>query len=94
MPISSAGPPLAGLAREILHRGPTGALEGRLEHQILGRIAGDEQFGEHDEVGAVGGRLRAGATGLFRIAGDVADDGVELSEGDRQFGGRGRAHGD
>ena len=51
---------VAGLARQTLDGGAASGLERRLEHQILGRVAGDEQLGKSDDVGAVfGGGLPA-----------------------------------
>ena len=76
------GPAIGGLAGEALAGRPAGILEGRLEHQVLGRVAGEEELGEHHEVGAEPGGLGAGGAGLLRVAGDVADDGIELGEGD------------
>ena len=84
---------VGGLARQRLDRRAAGGLERRLEHQILGRIAGDEQLREHDEVGAVGGRLRASAAHLFGVAGDVADGGIELGERDGEAVGGTGVHG-
>ena len=39
-----------GLARERLAGRPAGLLEGRFQHQVLGRIAGEKEFRRHDEV--------------------------------------------
>ena len=41
-----------GLAREPMHRRLAGLDEGRLQHQILGRIARDEELACHHEIGA------------------------------------------
>ena len=81
-PDEHAGPAIGRLAGEALERGAAGILEGRLQHEVLGRIAGEEQLGEHHDVGAEPGRLRAGLASLLLVAGHVADDGVELSESD------------
>ena len=60
-----------------------------LEQEVLGRVARQRELGEADE-------LRAGLAGLHGelrdprlVAGDVADDGVELGERDAQRGGHG-----
>ena len=74
-----------GFARKRFDRGAAGGLEGGLEHQILGRIAGDEQFRENDQIGALGGRLLAGTPHFLGIAGDVADRRVELRDRDGQL---------
>ena len=80
------------LARQRFDRGAAGRLKCRLEHQILRRIAGDEQFGEAENVGAVARGLRAGATRALQIAGHIADNGVELRDGDGQTIGRTLVH--
>ena len=55
-----------------------------LQQQVLGRVAGDGQLGEEDQL-----RARAFARGavladLRLVAGDVADDGVDLGQRDPQ----------
>jgi len=77
---------------ERLDGGAAGGLERRLEHQIFGRIAGDEQLRIDHEVGALPGRGGARAARLVGIAGDVADGRIELGDGDRQALGRALAH--
>ena len=52
---------VGGLARERLAGGAAGLLERRLQHQVLGRIAGEEQFRRQHEVGAEAGAPRARA---------------------------------
>ena len=79
-------------ARQRFDRGAAGGLEGRLEHQVLGRIAGDEQFGENDQIGALRGRLDARAAHFLGIAGDIADSRVELRDRDRELIGRAGVH--
>ena len=56
--------------------------EAVLQQQVLGRVAGQRQLGEHDELGAgVAGAL--GPVGdLGRVAVEVADGGVRLRERD------------
>ena len=39
--------------RELVERATVVADEGRLQEQILGRVAGDRQLGEGDDVGAI-----------------------------------------
>ncbi len=55
-------------------------LEGGLQHQVLGKVAGQHQLGEQHEIGAL--RLGLGARGPHpgEVAGDVADLGIELGE--------------
>ena len=84
------------LARERLQRRAAGFLKGRLQHEILGRIARQKQFAEQDEIGAERGRLRAGGADRAGVAFDIADDAVDLRERDDEtVGGRGRSvHGE
>src|SRR5581483_2355731 len=58
--------------------------KGRLEDQVLGRIAGDGELGEQHEIGAERRRLGARAARLLGIAVDIADDRIELRERDRE----------
>ena len=80
---------IGGLARQRLDRFAAGGLERRLQHEIFRRIAGDEQFGQQQEVGAVGFRRLTRSPGLGGIAGDVAHGRVELGQRDPEFGGLG-----
>ena len=71
---------VGGLARQFLDRRAAGRLERRLQHQIFRRIAGDEQFRQHHEIGAVGLRLLARGAGFRGVAGDVAHGRVQLGQ--------------
>ena len=82
-----SGPQLAG---QRLHTRPRGGGKCRLEHQILRRVAGDEQLGEHDEVGAQRSGARTHVAQLGDVAVDVADDWVRLSDRDLEVRGSGR----
>src|SRR6185312_8475801 len=65
-----------------LDRGPRVGQEVLLEQQVLGRVAGDGQLGEERELRpglACASELLAH---LGLVAGDVADGGVDLGEGD------------
>ena len=84
VPTSMPGPPSAVSAASVLDHGTRGGGERRLAHQVLGRIAGDEQLGEDDEIGALGGRLGARLAQLGGVAGEIADDRIELGQGDLQ----------
>ena len=53
-----------------------------LEQQVLGRVAGDRQLGEERELRAGLARARELLADLGLVAGDVADGGVDLGEGD------------
>jgi len=54
------------------------------QHEILGRVADEHELGEHDEVGALGGRLIACPPDEVRVPSDVADRRIQLRAGDRQ----------
>jgi hypothetical protein len=85
-------PTVSGFPRERLDGGTAGGLEGRLEHEVLGRIAGDEQLGENDQIGALPGRGRTRPAHLFGIAGHIADGRIELRERDRETVGGAGVH--
>ena len=74
MPLTACGDPL--------ERRPRVGQEVRLQQQVLRRVAGDRQLREEDD-------LRAGGRGALQVVEDqplvaleVADDGVDLREGD------------
>ena len=56
------------------------AHEPRPQQQVLGRIAGHRQLGEHDEVGARALRLLEPLEDQRAVAVEVADGGVRLDE--------------
>lgn len=80
---------IGGLARKLGGGGHGGTLEGRLQHQIFRRIAGQKQFRKDDQVGAREFGLAAGGHGLFDIARDVAHDGVQLGQRNAELVGHG-----
>ena len=71
-----------GLARQFFDSGAAGGLEGRLQHQVFRRVAADEQFRQHHEIGAVGLGLVARGARLGGVARDVADRRVQLRQRD------------
>ena len=71
---------VGGVARQLLAGGSAGLLEGGLQHQILGRIAGEIEFRRHHDVGAEGGGLLARFAQTVAVARDVADDRGDLRE--------------
>ena len=75
-------PAVRGLARELLAGGAARLLEGGLQHQILGRVAGEVKLRRHDEVGAEASRFPPRLAQPVTVAGDVADDERDLREGD------------
>ena len=87
-----ARPAVGGILGEGLDRRAARVLERRLEDEILRRIAGDEQLGEDEKVGAVGRGLRPRRARLLQVALDVADDRVELGDGEADGVGD-RSHG-
>ena len=52
------------------------------KQEILGRIAGDRELGEHDEIGRRPSRLGDRARDPLDVAVEVADDDVQLGEGE------------
>ena len=54
----------------------------RFENQIPRRIADQRELGCNDEVRAPLEALAVGRKDAFHVAGEVADDGVDLSEAD------------
>ncbi len=62
--------------RRTARAGEAGALQ-----QIPGGVPGEGQLGGDDELGAPAARLRPGTPDPVRVAGDVADEGVDLGEG-------------
>ena len=76
-----ARPAICRLGGKLLHRHSASLEEGRLQHQILRRIAGDEKLGQEQKIGPLGCCFRPRFAGLGEIAGDVADSRVELRDG-------------
>ena len=85
-----AGPEIG---RELLDRGAAGGGERRLAHQILGRIAADVQLRQHEQIGALPRRVGTRANELFDVAGEIAENGIELGKRDLQGVGGGVRHG-
>ena len=88
VPMMTPGPPSAVSAAKSCDGLLAGREEGRLQHQVLRRIAGEEKLGEQHEVGALAGGIRPRLARLGEIAGNVADRRVELGDGDAQDVGR------
>ena len=65
-------------------------LKGRLENQVLGRVARGHELPKDHQIGASVGGLAARRAHQVRVAVDVADDRVDLRQGD----GEGFGHGD
>ena len=78
----------AGAGGQLAERGLVVGDEPGLHHEVLGRVAGDRQLGEGDDVapGRVG--LVVGVEQLGQVAVDVADGRVQLGQRDAQHGHR------
>ena len=61
-----------------------GGQERRLEDQVLGRVPGQGELGEHHQVGAETGRLGVGGQHALEVTVQVADDRVDLGAGQAQ----------
>ncbi len=83
------GPTARGLARQFLDGGAAGGLERGLQHQVFRRVAADEQFRQHQQIGAVGLGLVTRGARLGGIAGDIADRRVQLRQRDLEGFGHG-----
>jgi hypothetical protein len=70
-----------GLARELLKGRVGGLEEAGLQKQVLRRVAGERELGEHHEGGALVARAGHALGDTPSVAVDVPDDGVELREG-------------
>ena len=60
--------------------------ERRAQQEVLGRVAGDRELGERDEVDVGGLGRRVGVEDARRVALEVADDEIELGGGDAEPG--------
>ena len=74
-PVRGTGDLLEPVARGPHEPGP--------EEEVLGRITGDRELREDDEIGAFAPCVR-GSEDLLAVAGEVADDCIELRECDPQ----------
>ena len=77
--------PRLKLMRQGFNRCARGRSEGRLAHQVLGRIAGDVQLGKRTRSAPAGSRARARVLQLLDVAGDVAEHRVELRQRDLEL---------
>ena len=74
--------PVGDVARDLLEGPLAVAGERGPQQQVLRRIAGQHQLGEHRQVRAGGPGTRKRLERQACVAGDVTDDGVELGESD------------
>ncbi len=84
--VADDGGAAAGVLGELAERGFGVLDELRLQHEVLGRIAGDRQLGECHDVATGRLGLVVGGEQLLDVAGEVADSGVELGERHPQHG--------
>ncbi len=68
--------------------------ERRLQEEVFGRIAGDRELGERDEVAARGVGLLVRVEHARHVAGQVTDDEIELGRREAQPGHTPRIRGD
>jgi hypothetical protein len=73
-----------GRARDLLDRRSRLPDEARPQEQVLGRVAGDGELGEDDEIGARVARRLEVAQDALAVPLEVADDRVELGQCDPQ----------
>ncbi len=69
------------LAGQLVQRGGGVPQEVLAQQQILGRVAGERQLGKQHELGLCLARGPQTLGDAPRVAGDVADSGVQLAEG-------------
>jgi hypothetical protein len=67
-------------ARDLLDRAPGGAYETGAEEQILGGVPGDAKLREEHEIGVSLAGAAEPLDDASRVAVDVADDAIDLSE--------------
>ena len=79
---------VGGIGRKALCRPLAGRKKGGLQDEIFRRIARNEEFGEHDEIGPVPRGIGPRLAGSRQVAGNVADDGVDLGNRDAETVGR------
>ena len=72
----------ADLRRDLAQRPLGGPDESRPQEEVLRRIAGDRELGKEDEVGLRVARLREPREDPVAVALEVADDRVDLSQGE------------
>jgi hypothetical protein len=71
---------IGGVLGQCLHHAARLDLQSRLQHQILGRIAGHGELGEDDEIGAGPGRLGPPPAQELEVGREVADRGIDLGQ--------------
>ena len=71
-------------AGDLLERVARGPHEPGPEKEVLGRVAGDRELREDDEIGAFAPCVGEEREDLLAVAGEVADDRVQLRERDPQ----------
>ncbi len=85
---SDDGGETTGAGRELLERLAAPGDERRAQQQVFGRVAGERQLGEGDEVAAGGVGPLVGVEHAVDVAVEIADDEVELRGGESEAGHR------
>jgi hypothetical protein len=75
---------VADVRSQLVQRRAGGVAEVRLQQEVLGRVAGQGQLGEHDELRAGLPRTRGRVGDPGGVPVDVADDRVDLRQRDAQ----------
>ncbi len=78
------------IGRELVQRRCGVGEEVLAQQQILGRVAGQGKLGKQHQIGALGHRRLAPCADALGVAGDVADRGVHLTEGQAHLSSRAR----
>ncbi len=79
-------PAIRRLAGQAIAGRAAGVLEGWIEDEILTRIAREEELRKHHEVGAETGGLLPGVPGPRLVPVNVADNRIQLRQGDLERG--------
>ncbi len=77
LPLQAAG--------HLLQRVDTGVHEGRAQHEVLDRVAGEEHLGEDDEVSSALGGVAGPRDQPVRVGAQVAYGRVRLCQGNAQL---------
>ena len=85
MTASSPSPSAASRAASRLDQRRRRLDERAPQHQIFGRVAGEHHLGEGDEMRAALGRVLRPGDDVVCVAVEVADDRVDLGEGEAQL---------
>ncbi len=88
-----AGAAVGGIGGQRLDGATAGIRECGLEDEVLRRIAADEEFRQHQKIGAGCRGLRTGGPRARKIGLDIAHDGIELGDSEADGVGQDSGHG-